>query len=307
MTLQQLEYVIALDTYRHYVTAAERCFVTQPTITTQVKKLEAEIGANIFDRSTTPLKPTAIGEVIIQKARSIVQEVQQLKEMVNTERESIQGTFRIGVIPTISQYLVPKFAGRFAKHYPETVLHIEELKTENIIEALAKNKIDVGILVTPLEESFIREIKLYNEPFVFYGDASHPLRAKKTLDPQDVESLNDLWLLNSGHCFRNQVLNICNSAPEERSIQFQSGSIESLKSMVNNYGGFTLVPETTLSASDQANCLYFNDPKPIREVSLVVHNTFAKEGLIDALRTEILHVTPDAFEKNERFIKVKWR
>ena len=307
MTIQQLEYVIALDNYRHYVTAAEKCHVTQPTITTQVKKLEEEIGLLIFDRSKTPLKPTLNGEVFISKARNIIREVDQLKEMVNSERESIEGEYRIGVIPTISPYLVPLFAGSFSKNHPNTILHIEEMKTESIIENIEKNKIDIGILVTPTEESFTREVPLYNEPFVFYGSEDHPLRQKKTLSSKEVENLKDLWLLNSGHCFRNQVLNICNSSDANRTINFESGSIESLKRMVNNYGGFTLVPEMALGKEDQMGVVHFKNPKPIREVSLVMHQSFAKEGLIDALRTEILKVVPEGFDKNERFIKVKWR
>ena len=307
MTLQQLQYVVALDNYRHYVTAAEKCFVTQPTITTQVKKLEDEIGVVIFDRSTTPLVPTQMGQSVIARARRIIREVNQLQEMITSEKESIDGSFNIGIIPTLSQYLIPQFAGTFVENYPNTMLNIEEMKTESIIEAIDKNTIDIGILVTPLDEANIREIKLYNEPFVFYGSEKNIHHGKEEITPADIEHEKGLWLLNSGHCFRNQVLNICNSSDENQNIRFQSGSIESVKKMVNNYGGYTLVPEMAIDKQDEGLAIPFAEPKPIREVSIVVHQSFVKESVIDILRREILKIVPPHFEKNERFIKVKWR
>jgi LysR family transcriptional regulator, hydrogen peroxide-inducible genes activator len=307
MTLQQLEYIIALDTYRHYVTAAEKCFVTQPTITIQVKKLEDEIGVSIFDRSKTPLEPTPLGEIILSKARIITQEAKQLKEIINHERESMVGEFSIGIISTISPYIIPKFIGNFMKEYPHTSLNINEMQTEEIIHALEKGQIDIGILVTPLETSFLKEIPLYNEPFVYYGNANFPLHSKKTLLTADIEGLEGLWLLNSGHCFRNQVLNICNPPKNKKSLSFQSGSIETLKKMVDNYGGFTLIPETAANVVEASQIKHFADPKPIREVSIVTHKSFSKEGLVQALRKEILKVIPVSFKKNEKFVKVKWR
>lgn len=307
MTIQQLEYVVALDNYRHFVTAAEHCFVTQPTITTQVKKLEEEIGLQLFDRSKTPLKPTEAGEIFIRKARQIISEINQLKELVNHEIDHFEGEYKIGIIPTLSPYIVPFFAGNFAKKYPNTILKIEEMKSEDIIDALEKNKLHVGILVTPLHEQALREIPMYNEPFVFYGEENHPLLKKELLDSREVDTLEGLWLLDNGHCFREQVLNICNSPAYNRSIQFQSGSIETLKQMVDNFGGFTLIPEMAVKKSDIHRIVRFKEPVPIREVSLVTHKSFAKEGLLDALRKEILEQIPNQFTKNERYIRVKWK
>ncbi|MCU0446614.1 MAG: LysR substrate-binding domain-containing protein [Microscillaceae bacterium] len=307
MTLQQLEYILALDTYRHYVTAADKCFVTQPTITIQVKKLEDEIGVQIFDRSKTPLEPTPLGEIILSKARTIIQEVQQLKEIVNHERENLAGEFKIGIISTISPYIIPKFIGSFMQNYPDTQLDINEMQTEEIIKALDKGQIDIGILVTPLEEHFLREIPLYNEPFVYYGSSDLPLQSRSSISAKDIEDLEGLWLLNSGHCFRNQVLKICNSPKNKKNIAFQSGSIETLQKMVDNYGGFTLIPEMGLSGLDTTKVIHFSEPKPVREVSIVVHKSFAKENLLEVLRKEILKVVPPSFKKNERFMKIRWR
>ncbi|MCG1036851.1 hydrogen peroxide-inducible genes activator [Polaribacter sargassicola] len=307
MTLQQLEYVIALDTYRHFVTAAKKCFVTQPTITIQVKKLEDEIGFSIFDKSKTPFKPTNLGQVFITKSKMILREVNELKNMVNTELHSMEGSFKIGIIPTVSPYLIPLISGSFSEKYPETTLIIEEMQTENIVAALKKKEIDIGILVTPLNESFIREIKLYNEPFVFYGQKNLFSSDKKEVSAKEIETLDNIWLLKNGHCFRNQVLNICSQTKKPKSIQFESGSIESLKKMVDNYGGFTLVPEMAINKNDVGSHINFTEPKPIREVSIVVHQSFAKENLIDALRLEVLDKIPKGFVKNNRFIKINWK
>ncbi|MEP2280042.1 LysR substrate-binding domain-containing protein [Maribacter sp.] len=307
MTLQQLDYVVALDTYRHFVTAAEKCFVTQPTITIQVKKLEEEIGFLIFDKSKSPFKPTELGEVFIIKAKIILHEVNELKNMVNVELDNIEGEFKMAVIPTISPYLIPLIAGSFSKKYPNTVLKIQEMESEQIIMGLQKKEIDLGILVTPLNEPYIRETKLYNEPFICYAQTNSFNESKKTITVKEMEQLNNIWLLEKGHCFRNQVLNICGQTNTDGNIQFQSGSIEALKKMVDNYGGYTLVPEMAINDNDLGQIRHFVTPKPIREVSLVSHHTFSKEVLIDALRQEILKNTPSNFVKNERFIKINWR
>ena len=304
MTLQQLEYIIALDTYRHYVTAAENCHVTQPTITIQVKKLEDEIGIQIFDRGKTPLEPTPLGEIFLEKVRSIVQEVKQLKEMIKHERESLSGEFRIGIISTVSPYIIPKFIGSFMQAYPHTSLDINEMQSEEIIQGLDRGQIDIGVLVTPLGETFLTEIPLYNEPFVYYGSS---LPSHHLLTSSDIEHLEGLWLLNSGHCFRNQVLNICNAPKGKKNLAFQSGSIETLKKMVDNYGGFTLIPEMAINQEENTKIIHFATPKPTREVSIVVHKSFFKEKLIEALKKEILKIIPAHFKKNEKFVKIKWR
>lgn len=306
MTIQQLEYIIALDKYRHYVTAAEKCEVTQPTITLQVQKLEDEIGIQLFDRSKSPLKPTPMGELIISKAKEIINQVHQLKDILNAEKDSIEGTFRIGVIPTISPYIVPKFIGSFIAQYPNTHLDINEMQSEAIIEGLKKGDIDIGILVSPLDEPVIKEIPLYNEPFLYYGNIAE-LEKLKEIETKDIEQREGLWLLNSGHCFRNQVLNICDRPKSSKNIAFQSGSIETLKKMVDNYGGFTLIPELAKDDGDPSKIIPFTEPQPIREVCMAVHRGFAKEGLLEVLKKEILEIIPKGFKKNQRIIKMRWR
>ncbi len=307
MTLQQLKYLVALDNYRHFVTAAEKCFVNQSTITIQVKKLEEEINIKIFDRSKSPLTVTPAGERIIEKARSVLGEVKEMKAMVADEKESVKGTFKIGIIPTISPYIIPSFSLDFEKDHHDTQLIIEELESEQIIDSLKKGKLDIGILVTPLNDRDIREIQLYNEPFIFYGSKSHSLVKKKELELSDLQTIDNLWLLKNGHCFKNQVERLCKNYNNKSSIQFQSGSIETLKKMVDKYKGCTLVPEMSVSENESENITFFKEPKPVREVSLIVHKNFTKEALLEIIREKILGVVPDKFEKNERYIRVKWR
>jgi LysR family hydrogen peroxide-inducible transcriptional activator len=308
MTLQQLEYIVALDTHRHFVTAANHCFVTQPTLTLQVQKLEDEMGTLIFDRSRHPIVPTPTGEMIIAKARQILRESKQLKELVNLEKDTMSGSFRLAVIPTIAPYLMPLFLKDFTSKFPDTHLQIKEMESEEIIQALKNDFLDIGIMATPLEESTLREIPMYNEPFLIYSSENHSLYQKSHLKPENLP-MRGLWLLNQGHCFRNQVLNICEEKKNETSsFSYESGSIETLKNMVRSNMGYTLVPE--LSVIDELNSpkiQRFESPEPVREISLVVHNSFTKETLIEKIRESILPNIPANFQKGKRFNKVKWR
>ena len=308
MTLQQLEYIVALDTHRHFVTAANHCFVTQPTLTLQVQKLEDEMGTLIFDRSRHPIAPTPTGEMIIAKARQILRESKQLKELVNLEKDTMSGSFRLAVIPTIAPYLMPLFLKDFTSKFPDTHLQIREMESEEIIQALKNDFLDIGIMATPLEESTLREIPMYHEPFLIYSSENHSLYQKSHLKPENLP-MRGLWLLNQGHCFRNQVLNICEEKKNETSsFSYESGSIETLKNMVRSNMGYTLVPE--LSVIDELNSpkiQRFESPEPVREISLVVHNSFTKETLIEKIRESILPNIPANFQKGKRFNKVKWR
>jgi len=309
MTLQQLEYIVALDTYRHFVTAAEHCFVTQPTLSMQVLKLEEEIGTLIFDRKKQPVEPTKAGTQILLKARQILREVNQLKALVSDEKESTEGLFRLGIIPTVAPYLIPLFVGEFMKEHPKTSLSIEEMKSSDIIEGLKNDTLDLGILATPLSEKQLREVPLYYEPFLLYVSEHHPLYKKKVVQSKDVNQ-EGLWILNQGHCFRSQVLNICKpkNQVDKVGLHYESGSIETLKKIIDANDGYTLVPELSIT-NDQDKKLSrrFEEPQPVREISIVTHNSFTKEVLIEDLRKSILNKLPSTFKKNKRFYTVKWR
>lgn len=309
MTLQQLEYVIALDTYRHFVTAAEKSFVTQPTLTMQLIKLEEEIGLQLFDRTKKPLVPTKVGEQFIYKARQILREVNQLKEMVSADKETLKGEFRVGIIPTLAPYILHLFLCDFIKENPETHLKIIEMQSEDIIDSLKNDTIDIGLLVTPLNEKKLREVPLFYEPFLLYvSDDYHESKLEK-ITPASIDT-SKLLLLNQGHCFRNQALEICNKTGKGDFLgfEYESGSIEALKRLVKKGIGLTLVPElSVIDELETINVIRFEEPQPTREVSIVVHNSFSKEALIDEIRKLLLNNIPSRFVKNEKRIRVEWR
>lgn len=309
MTIQQLQYIIALDTHRHFVKAAESCHVAQPTLTLQVKKLEDQISVVLFDRSSQPLKPTPIGEIFIIKARRILQEIEELKNTVNNERHQMDGEFRLGIIPTLAPYLLPQFISDFIQKHPNTKLIVEELQSERIIELINSRQLDLGILATPLNESNIREIPLFYEPFLIYTDTDNELLQRKTISKDQLKP-DGLWILRQGHCFRNQTLNICEFDVSEhhKNLEMEGGSIETLKKMINEIKGYTLIPELSYDAqNDVNNVIKFNNPQPVREVSIIVHKYFAKERIINELRKSILNHTPESFKKNTKFKTIEWR
>lgn len=310
MTLQQLEYIVALDTHRHFVNAAESCFVTQPTLTLQIKKLETEMGIQIFDRSKHPIEPTKTGQRVVESARQILREVNGLKSFVNMEKDDLNGTFRIGVIPTVAPYLMPRFLKQFIDANPKINLVIREIESEQIISDLKNDLLDIGILATPLDENGLREIPLYNEPFLIYSAEEHPLFIQDHVQPSDLPE-KGLWLLNQGHCLRNQVLSICSQKKNARNnnLSYESGSIETLKNLVKNHMGYTLVPE--LSVLDTLNSderiKRFDEPEPSREISMVVHQSFNKEAILEIIKKEILENIPSHFGKAKTFNRIKWR
>jgi LysR family transcriptional regulator, hydrogen peroxide-inducible genes activator len=306
MNLQQLEYIVALDIYRNHAKAANFCNVTQPTLSMMVKKLEDELGVKIFDKAQ-PLKPTSSGEIIISRARIILQEIKNLKEFIRDEKDSIEGEFRLGVIPTLAPYLLPKFLNEFLEKNPGTSFTVTELQTEEIMRLLKTNRLDVAILVTPLDDKEIREIPIFYEPILLYTSEHLKYFQQEKINLKSL-SFDHLLLLEEGHCFRGQVENLC-SAKEKKitsQLSYQSGSFETLKAMVDNNYGYTLIPELAVNVRSK-HVKHFLSPEPVREVSLAVHNGFVKEMLLVKLREAILKAIPPHFRKNEKYIRVRWK
>ncbi len=306
MTLQQLEYIVALDEHRHYVTAAEHCYISQPNLTMQVKKLEEEIGARIFDRDKKPLEPTVIGKEIIQRGRQILRECRQLKEFVNHEKELVEGEYTLGIIPTLAPYLLAKFLPDFVRSNPKVHLNIREMQTQQIITQLENGLIDIGLLVTPLSEGRLKEIPVFYEPFLLYLPHNHRFFDQKLMLAEDLDP-SEVLVLDEGHCFRDQALSICQQAKGESSIGFdyQSGSIEALKNLVKNGVGYTLVPE--LSVMDELESKHvkrFSIPEPSREVSIVVHSSFIKQNVIKQLQQAIQNAVPERFFTSENVVNM---
>ncbi|MFL0063500.1 LysR substrate-binding domain-containing protein [Tenacibaculum maritimum] len=309
MTIQQLKYIVALDAKRHYVKAAEACFVAQPTLTLQVKKLEEEIGTVIFNRDKSPLVPTPIGEILIAKAKAILREVNEFTEFAYGHKTDLTGEYTLGIIPTIAPYLLPLFLEDFVKNHPDIKLIIKEMQTEQIVESLHNGTLDISILSTPLEDASLREINLYQEPFLLYCQDPKLFNNSEKIHQKDLTPEN-LLLLEEGHCFRNQVLNICkeNETERHRGFSFKSGSIQTIKNLVKAGLGYSLVPQLSIQNSAEKKFVKkFKDPIPTREVSIVVNKSFAKERFLEHLLMAIKKNIPKDIQKIDNYIKVRWK
>jgi LysR family transcriptional regulator, hydrogen peroxide-inducible genes activator len=305
MNLQQLEYIVALDIHRNHVKAADHCHVTQPTLSMMVKKLEDELGVKIFDKGQ-PLKPTKSGEIIIGRARQILQEIKNLKEFIRNEKDSLEGEFRMGVIPTLAPYLLPRFLNEFLQKHPGTSFTVMELQTDEIVRLLKTNRLDVAILVSPLDDKEIREIPIFYEPILLYTSENLKYYQQDKISLKSL-TYDNLLMLEEGHCFRGQVENLCSAKTKKthHQLNYQSGSFETLKAMVDNNYGYTLIPELAVTNKNK-HVKHFTSPEPVREVSLAVHNGFVKELLLDKLREAILKSIPAHFKKNDKYIRVRW-
>ena len=312
VTLTQLEYIVAVDVHRHFGRAAESCFVTQPTLSMQIKKLEEDLGVIIFDRSKQPLIPTDVGQRLIDQARVVLSESAELQNIIEDHKNEVSGVLRIGIIPTLAPYLLPRFIGHYKRTWPNIIIKVEELTTSHIIELLQKDLLDVGILVTPLKENKIIEKPVFYEEMMIYANANHPLHQKKEITPVDIAT-PDIWLLSDGHCFRDQVVNLCSymsGAGGGLPFQFEAGSLETLMNIVDVEGGITLIPELakyTLTETRQKNLLSFTNMTPLREVSLVYSRHFAKHKLINLLWREVKDTLPPELLSADRGTIVEWR
>lgn len=291
MTITQLHYVLAIAEHKNFTKAAEKCFVTQPTLSTQIQKLEDELDIIIFDRSKKPIELTDVGRKIVFQAKNIVNESDRMQDIVDQQKGFIGGEFKMGIIPTVMPTLLPMFLKAFIKKYPKVKLKIEELTTEDIITKINEGHLDAAIVSTPLENESIKERVLFYEPFVAYIPDNHRLSAKKKIDVSDLE-IDDMLLLEDGHCFRDGVINLCKTFKKQtdESFQLESGSIETLVKLSNEGLGMTLLPYLhTLDLNDklQENLHHFNEPTPAREVSIIHHKSELKMQIIDALHNVI--------------------
>ena len=242
MTLTQLQYMSAVAEYRNFTIAADKCFVTQPTLSMQVQKLEEELGVKIFNRSTKPIALTDIGEKILEQAKRITEEATRMQDIVSTEKGFIGGEFKLGIIPTVMPTLLPMFLNTFVKKYPKVDLKIEELTTQNITKMLEEGHLDSGIAATPLGLDSILELPLYHEPFVGYIPEGNPLHSMEQIEIEDLDIM-DLLVLEDGHCFRNHVLNLCQmNRIESNPFDLKSGSFETLINLADEGLGMTLLP-----------------------------------------------------------------
>ncbi len=305
MTITQLEYIVAVDTYKSFVLAADKCFVTQPTLSMQIQKLEDVLGVKIFDRTRQPVVATEVGMEIISQARIMLAESYKIKEIITDRQKELTGELKIGIIPTIAPYLLPRLIGRFVEKYPQVKLVVWEQNTESIIQQLKLGVIDCGILSTPLRENSLTEIPVFYENFVAYVSKASKLYKKKNISAEDID-IEELWVLDEGHCMREQVLNICQRRKSTKGFQhfeYNTGSVDTLKRMVDQNDGATILPELALDDLSDKNLekiRYFKSPEPAREVSIVIQRNFLKRRMIEALKNEILHFIPKKLKTKKK-------
>jgi LysR family hydrogen peroxide-inducible transcriptional activator len=300
MTLTQLEYIVALDTHRHFLSASEKCFVTQPTLSMQIQKLEDELGVKIFDRTKQPVIPTEVGVSIIAQARVVLSEAGMIKQLISNQKDALAGELRIGIIPTLAPYLLPPIYMEMREKYPQLNLVIKETITEEVIHELKNNRLDCGLVVTPLKDPSIKEDVLFYEELFVYVSKKNALIDKKYVLPNDIDP-SKLWLLEEGHCFRSQVLNLCELQKRgDLHVKYETGNIETLKRMVDKSDGITILPELAVMEFNKTQLRLvkrLKEPSPVREVSLVTHRDYIKSKLITTLKEEILNIVPKPMQK----------
>ncbi len=293
MNLQQLDYLIAVSEERHFVKAANKCFVTQATLSMMIKRLEEELGVLIFNRTTKPVTVTKEGELVLNYAKEILAGVKNMKLALQEIKDEVMGDLRLGIIPTLAPYLLPIFLNELSTKFPLLKITIRELITTDIIEGLKSGDLDMGLLATPLFENNLSEHHLFYEQFYAYASRSENLKRKKYLLPEDINP-DHLWLLEEGHCMRNQMLNFCQMRKKNdahhQSIRYEAGSIETLINLVNKDNGVTILPKLAtlnLSESQKTQLYEFAPPIPVREISLVTFKNYPRKKLLSELKDMI--------------------
>ena len=295
MNLQQLEYIVALDKHRHFQRAAESCGVSQPTLSALIQKLEEELDLTLFDRKSHPIAPTDSGRAVIDQARVALFHIAQLREMTRKEKDMNSGTIRIGVIPTVAPYILPRLFKQMQQMFPQIELRAFELRTSVIIEQLRKAELDMAILATPLEQPDFLEIPLYYEKFAAYVSPTEELYQREDIVAQEMPT-EHLWVLKEGHCMRNQVFNFCQTK-SSYSTTYEAGSIDTLIKIVDENGGYTVIPELhlpLLHEAQQSHVRQLSAPTPVREISLVIRQDYVRERLINSVADAVKAIIPDS-------------
>ncbi|MDD2474284.1 MAG: LysR substrate-binding domain-containing protein [Dysgonamonadaceae bacterium] len=302
MNIQQLEYIVAVDNNRHFSKAAEASFVTQPTLSMMIQKLEDELGVKIFDRTKSPIEPTEVGRKIIDQARVSIAQIHHIKEIVEEEKGETKGVFHLAIIPTVSPYLLPKLMQTHREQNTDIRLVINEMTTNQILSGLANGTVDGGILATPLHDDRMKERPVYYEKFFGYISPNERfLHAKQYLEESDLSGAK-LWLLDEVHCFRTQILNLCNLKKRNvvsSAFTYEAGSIETLINIVDNNNGITVIPEMALdhlTEKQRMNVRFFKNDKHVREISLITRKDFVRERFIDIIEEEIKMSVPAALQ-----------
>jgi LysR family hydrogen peroxide-inducible transcriptional activator len=305
MNYQQLEYVLAVDAFRHFGNAAESCNVSQPTLSAMVQKMEEELEVRIFDRLKHPVEPTAIGLKIIQQARVALKQFNQIRELVEDEQNIVKGCFRMGIIPTIASYLVPFMLEKQQRDFSETELILTEATTANLVREIMNGNLDGGILAGPLHHPDLIEHPVYYEKFYAYVSPLDALYGEKEIDLEAID-INEVWLLENVHCLRGQIERLCQMkrrlAGENSAIRYEAGSIETLIHVVDCNPGITIIPEMHamgLTEEQQENLRPLKNTTAVREVSLVVRSDYVRRMLLNRMLEIVRESVPKSMQRPE--------
>ncbi|WP_455673083.1 hydrogen peroxide-inducible genes activator [Phocaeicola sp.] len=295
MNLQQLEYILAVDELRHFAKAAEYCNVTQPTLSAMIQKLEDELDAKIFDRGVQPVQPTLIGKKIIEQARIAVHQASLIKDLVKEEEQSLNGIFRIAVLPTIAPYLLPRFFPQVMELYPALDIRMIEMKTKNCLAALQAGGVEAAIIAGPAEGKDFLSTPLYYESFFGYVSSKESLFKKEVIRSSEISG-EKLWLLDEGHCFRDQLMRFCQLKPAQScQIAYKLGSMETFMRMVESGKGMTFIPGlAVLQLSEEQKKLVrpFAIPRPTRQICIITRTDFVRHAVLAMLTDKIKAALP---------------
>ncbi len=293
MTLQQMEYIVAVDKYRHFARAAESCGVTQSTLSSLVQKLEIELDITIFDRSSHPVKPTAVGEEIISRAKQLLFNAAQVKELVATRKGESVGKVSLGITSTVAPYLLPKMLKYLFVNHPDIELHVEEARVAALVSQLERGEIDIALLATPLNNSELLEIPVYQERLMAYVSPDEPIYNAHDLQTCRLP-VESVWVLREGYCPNGGIFPFCNYKAGRRAV-YEAGSVDTLIKIVDENGGYAIIPELhvpLLRECQQANVRVLTNPEPTREIAFVVHRNFVRERLLNILADAVKAVIP---------------
>ena len=295
MTLQQMEYIVAVDKYRHFAKAAESCGISQSTLSSLVQKLEIELDVTIFDRNSHPVKPTAIGEEIISRAKLLLFNAAQVKELVATRKGESVGKVSLGITSTVAPYLLPKMLKYLSVNHPDIELHVEEARVSTLVLQLERGELDIALLASPLNNDELLEIPVYQERLMAYVSPNEPIY--NNLDLQiDRLPVESVWVLREGYCPNRGVFPFCNYRTGRQAV-YEAGSVETLIKIVDENGGYAIIPELhvpLLRKCQQANVRVLTNPEPNREIAFVIHRNFVRERLLNILADTIRTVIPPA-------------
>lgn len=312
MNIQQLEYLIAVDKYKHFGKAAQACFITQPTLSAMIQKFEDELDVKVFDRTTHPIRTTDVGVQIIEESKRVIDAVNELKNRANLLNNVLAGKLNLGIIPTISNFILPSEIFSFLQNHPKIELNVKEMTTDSIIKALKSGELDAGIIATPYDAAseFYQQF-LFNEELMIYS--SEDLRKDSFVVPEDIDS-NKVWLLEEGNCLRTQFENICmlkENSLKPKNLEFLASNINTLIQMVDKVGGITILPELAipqLSEEQKSKISRFRKPFPFREISLIYYKPTYKQKILDEITQSLqnsLNTKLNYNQSPEDFVSVK--